>query len=196
MRSVPRVDLGRPATYEDLVDVPEHLVAEIVDGELWTSPRPAPRHAWAYASLAGLIGPPFSHGRGGPGGWRIIAEPELHLGPDVLVPDLAGWRRERMPHLPDTAFFPLAPDWICEIVSPSTVRLDRTKKLRVYAREAVRHAWIVDPLACTLEVLRLDEDRWIILTTHGGTDRVRAEPFGELDLELPLLWDAPLSTER
>lgn len=195
MPNVPRVNLGRRATYEDLVAVPDHLVAEIVDGELWTSPRPAPKHALAYSSLTGIIGPAYGHGRGGPGGWRIIAEPELHLGPDVLVPDIAGWRRERMPHLPEAAFFPSAPDWICEIVSPSTARLDRTKKLRVYAREGVRHAWILDPLACTLEVLRLDKDRWIILATHGGTDCVRVEPFGELDLELPLLWDEPLSTE-
>jgi Uma2 family endonuclease len=193
---MPRVELGRPATYEDLVNVPEHLVAEIVDGELWASPRPAPKHAWAYSSLAAIIVAPFSHGRDGPGGWRIVAEPELHLGHDVLVPDVAGWRRERMPRLPETAFFPLAPDWICEIVSPSTVRLDRTKKLRVYGREGVRHAWIVDPLACTLEVLRLENDRWVKLATHGGTDRLRAEPFGALDLELPLLWDEPLSAER
>ena len=156
MQSVPQVALGRPATYEDLVAVPENLVAEIVDGELWTSPRPAPRHALVYSALGSLLGPPFHHGRGGPGGWWIIDEPELHLGEDALVPDLAGWRRARMPRLPDTAYFGLAPDWVCEILSPSTAVLDRTRKLRVYAREGVRHAWLVDPATRTIEVLALE----------------------------------------
>ena len=190
------MELGRSATYEDLIKVPEHLVAEIVDGDLWTSPRPAPKHAWSYSVLAGVLGPAYSFGRGGPGGWWIVAEPELHLGPDVLVPDLAGWRRERMPPLPETAFFPVAADWICEIVAPSTARLDRTKKLRVYAREGIRHAWIVDPLAHTLEVLRLEADHWMILATYGGAERVHAEPFGEIELELPLLWAEPLNAEQ
>jgi Uma2 family endonuclease len=135
-----------------------------------------------------LLGPPFRRGRGGPGGWQILVEPELHLGRDVLVPDLAGWRLHRMPSVPATAFFPVPPDWICEVVSPSTASLDRVKKLAIYAREDVRHAWLVDPMARTLEVLRLDAGRWTILATHAGTEIVRAEPFEAVEFDMRLLW--------
>ena len=123
------------------------------------------------------------------GGWRILDEPELHLGADVLVPDLAGWRRERLPQLPEEAYFPIAPDWICEVVSPSTAAMDRVKKLRIYARERVRHAWLVDPIARTLEVLRLEDGRWTIVSTWAGLETLRAEPFEALDLDLSLLWE-------
>jgi Uma2 family endonuclease len=189
---MPRVaPLDRPATYDDLVQVPDVMIAEIVDGELHASPRPAPRHAVAGSAVGALIWGPYHHGRGGPGGWWILYEPELHLGDDVLVPDWAGWRRSRMPGVPDTAYFPLAPDWVCEILSPSTASLDRAKKLACYAREHVAHAWLIDPLARTLEVLRLDAGRWTILATHSGADVVRAEPFAEIDLELGALWADP-----
>jgi Uma2 family endonuclease len=189
MPSMPRVPpLDRPATYEDLEQVPDIMVAEIVDGELHASPRPAPRHAVAGAGLGALIGAPYNFGRGGPGGWWVLYEPELHFGRDVLVPDWAGWRKHRMPSMPKTAYFTVAPDWICEVLSPSTASLDRAKKLAIYAREQIAHAWLVDPLARTLEVLQLDDGRWTILATHAGTDVVRAEPFAEIDLELQLLW--------
>ena len=189
MRIVPRVPpFERPATYEDLVALPDNLVAEIVDGELHASPRPAPRHAVAYARATGLLGSAFDSGRGGPGGWWILAEPELHLGPDVLVPDLSGWRRARMPHVPETAYFPLAPDWICEILSPSTASLDRAKKLGIYAREGVGHAWLMDPIARTLEVLRLEGGRWSILVTHAGDATLRAEPFEAIEFSLGEFW--------
>jgi Uma2 family endonuclease len=189
MQPMPRVPpLDRPATYEDLVKVPDICVAEIVDGELHVSPRPAPRHAVAGSSLGVLVGGPYQHGRGGPGGWWILGEPELHLGRDALVPDLAGWRRARMPRMPSTAYFPLAPDWVCEILSPSTASLDRVKKLTIYAREQVAHAWLIDPVARTLEVLRLEAGRWTILATHTGSDVVRADPFAEIELELESLW--------
>lgn len=177
----------RPATYDDLVAVPEHLVAEIIDGELYTSPRPAPRHATAASCLLSLLHGPFDLARGGPGGWRILFEPELHLGGDVLVPDIAAWRRERLPRLPDEAYFSTVPDWICEVQSPSTAALDRGRKLGVYAREAVNHAWMLDPIAETLEVLRLEAGRWTILSTHVETEVVNAEPFQALGLELTLL---------
>jgi Uma2 family endonuclease len=180
---------GRPATYEDLRQVPDHLVAEILDGELHTTPRPAPRHASASSGIGGLLHGPFDRGRGGPGGWRILFEPELHLGADVLVPDLAGWRRDRLPDLPETAYIAVAPDWVCEVISPSTASIDRVKKLAIYAREGIRHVWIVDPLARTVEVLRLEAARWVILATAGGSAVVRAEPFESLELELPQLWD-------
>ena len=189
MPSMPRVPpFDRPATYEDLERLPDNLVAEIVGGELHASPRPAPPHARAGSIVGGRLTPAYDEGRGGPGGWHIIDEPELHLRGDVLVPDLAGWRRSRMPHLPTTAYFALAPDWVCEILSPSTSSLDRVQKLAIYAREKVAHAWLIDPLARTLEVLRLENGRWTMLSTHAGADVVRAEPFADIDLELSALW--------
>ena len=178
----------RRATYDDLRAVPAYNVAEIVDGELHASPRPASRHALATSRLGSDLGAPFDRGRGGPGGWWVLDEPELHFGEDVLVPDLAGWRRERMPEFPDTAAFTLAPDWVCEVVSPGTERLDRAKKMPVYAREGVSHLWIVNPLARTLEVYRLAESRWLLLGTYEGSVRVRAEPFDAVELELGPLW--------
>jgi Uma2 family endonuclease len=189
MQPMPRVPpFDRPATYEDLVRLPDNLVAEIVNGELHATPRPASPHSRASSSLGSLLMPPFDHGRGGPGGWWILDEPELHLGADVLVPDLAGWRRSRMPKYPDCAYFTLSPDWLCEVLSPSTSRLDRVQKLAVYARERLPHAWLIDPLARTLEVLGLDGARWTILATHAGTEVVRAEPFAEIKLDLSSLW--------
>jgi Uma2 family endonuclease len=192
MQPMPRVPpFDRPATYEDLVKLPDHLVAEIVDGELHATPRPAFAHVRAGSSLGVVIGGPYDHGHGGPGGWWILDELELHLGTDVLVPDLAGWRKTRMPHRPETAYVALAPDWVCEILSPSTAVVDRARKLAIYAREAVAYAWLIDPALQTLEVLRLEGGRWVILGTHAGNDVVRVEPFGEIDIELRLLWSEP-----
>ncbi|HEX8434390.1 Uma2 family endonuclease [Archangium sp.] len=179
----------KPATYADLEALPEHVVGEIVAGELHVSPRPAGPHTVAASVLAFELGGPFHRGRGGPGGWVLLIEPELHLGQDVLVPDLAGWRRERMPRVPRTPAFTLAPDWVCEVRSPSTARWDREAKLPVYAREGVRHVWFLDPEARTLEVFRLDGARYSPRATHTGTGRVRAEPFESLELELAALWD-------
>jgi Uma2 family endonuclease len=194
MQTMPRVPpFDRAATYDDLVALPDHVVAEIVDGELHASPRPSPPHAVAYARLAGMLEPPFDRGRGGPGGWWILCEPELHLGPipDVLVPDLAGWHRSRMPAMPATAHFAVAPDWVCEVLSPSTASLDRAKKLKVYANAGVPYAWLVDPIARTLEVLRVEGGRWTILATHAGDEVLRADPFADLEIDLRDLWVAP-----
>jgi len=135
-----------PAVYADLEAVPAHLVAEIINGELQTLPRPAPKHAKTASFLGGELHGPYHKGLGGPGGWIILDEPEIHLGPDVLVPDLAGWRVERMPELPDAAYFTLPPDWICEVLSPSTEAVDRADKMPIYAREGVRHAWLLDQI--------------------------------------------------
>lgn len=179
----------KKATYEDVLAAPPHKVAEVLAGELYLFPRPAAPHASASSVLVGELGPPFGRGRGGPGGWIVLAEPELHLGEDILVPDLAGWRRSRMPLIPnDTVYFTLAPDWICEVLSPSTHRVDRMRKLPIYARERVAHAWLVDPIARTLEVLRLENERWTILATHGDDEVVHAEPFDAIALELSVLW--------
>ena len=192
MQTVPRVPpFDRPATYDDLVKLPDNLVAEIVDGELHASPRPAPRHAVTGSVIGGHLVPPYHQGRGGPGGWWILDEPELHLGRDVIVPDLGGWRRIRMPAIPATAYFSLAPDWVCEVLSPSTASLDRARKLRVYAREQVAHAWLFDPIARTLEVMRLENGRWSLLATHAGDEVVRAEPFLEVQLDLQAFWTEP-----
>lgn len=181
--------LKKDATYDDLRDVPDNFVAEMFDGELYASPRPAFPHTHAASVLEIDIGGPFHRGRNGPGGWVIVHEPELHFDNDVLVPDLAGWRRERLPRLPVDPYLTLAPDWVCEVLSPSTEALDRGKKLRIYSRERVAYAWLVDPLRQTLEVLTLDEHReW---KSHGvleGRANVRAVPFDAIELELGALW--------
>ncbi|MFY9974234.1 MAG: Uma2 family endonuclease [Chromatiaceae bacterium] len=177
-----------PATYEDLCRVPEHLVAEILDGELHTHPRPAPRHAVAFSNLTESLVGPFGKGRGGPGGWWIIGEPEVHLGAQVLVPDLAGWRRERMPGLPETPWFDLAPDWVCEILSPSTARTDRVLKMRIYAEHGVAHLWLLDPDLRTLETYGLESERWVLLGSHDGEETVKAPPFDGVALGLSELW--------
>ena len=178
----------RPATYQDVLDAPAHRVAEIVDGTLYTQPRPAPPHAVASSRLGFNLGGPFDRGRGGPGGWWIIDEPELHLGEDILVPDLAGWRRERMAELPDTAHFGLAPDWVCEVLSASTRRLDLHGKRPVYAREGVAHLWLVDPADRTLEAFELREGQWVLVATAQDDDPVSIHPFDAVTFGLGDLW--------
>jgi len=178
----------KPATYEDLFDLPENIVGEIIAGRLITHPRPAPRHARAYSSLGGELGGPFDLGRNGPGGWWILDEPELHLDGDILVPDLAGWRRSRMPKLPETAWFELPPDWVCEILSPSTARVDRAGKLPIYARHGVVHAWLVDPDQRTLEVFENREGKWLLLTVLENDAGVSQPPFDAITFPLSSLW--------
>ena len=183
------VPAKRPATYEDLLQVPEHLVAEIIDGELVTSPRLAARHAAVSSALGVDLGGAFGrNNRGGPGGWVILDAPELHVVGQVLVPDLAGWRRERMPEVPDVAFFELAPDWVCEVLSPLTAARDRTRKTHHYAQARVSHLWFLDPALQTLEVLRLDGGGWRPAMTAAGDTTVGAEPFDALELDLRGLW--------
>ena len=134
------------------------------------------------------IGSAFQRGRGGPGGWWIVYEPELHLGGDIVVPDLAGWRRSRMPEAPTGAFTEVAPDWVCEALSPSTARRDRVLKVPLYAREHVPWVWLVDASARTLEVLKLQGEGFFLHATFGGSGRVRADPFEAIELELGALW--------
>ena len=179
----------QPATYQDILALPDYVNGEIVDGELFVSPRPGPKHTVASSTLGIDLGGPFQRGRGGPGGWWILDEPELHLGGDVLVPDLAGWRRERMPHTPASAWFDLAPDWVCEVLSPSTAILDRTRKLPVYARERVSWLWLIDPRNRTLEVLRLEGESWLVAGSYGGDQKAHLPPFDAIELELEALWD-------
>ena len=179
------------ATYEDVLNAPENKVAEILDGELFLSPRPALRHAGAQAAIHGKLWTRFDDGERGPGGWVVVTEPELHLGAAIVVPDVAGWRRERLPSLPDRPWLDLAPDWVCEVLSPSTERIDRGRKLRTYAAAGVAHAWLVNPLERTLEVLRLRDGAWTIVAVHCDSDTVRIEPFEAIELELGRLWAAP-----
>jgi Uma2 family endonuclease len=180
--------LKQDANYADLCAVPDNFVAEIIAGELYATPRPALLHAHAASVLGIELGGPFHRGRHGPGCWVLLDEPELHFGADVLVPDIAGWRRERLPAVPPAAFMTLAPDWLCEVLSPSTETLDRTRKLAIYAQEGVGHVWLLNPLLETLEVMRLEAQRWLLLAVHEGRDRVRAEPFDAVELELGALW--------
>jgi Uma2 family endonuclease len=174
------------ATYEDLLQVPDHLIAELIDGELFTSPRPRPRHAVAAGAVHDALRRQYGHG--GPTGWWILFEPDVHLGDDVVVPDLAAWRRERVPDLVELDTITVVPDWICEVTSPRTGRLDRIAKMPLYARHAVRFAWIVDPEQRFLEVFRLDAGRWVTIGTYSGEQRVHAEPFDEVELNLAELW--------
>ena len=182
--------LKKDATYADLCAVPENFVAEILGGDLYAFPRPASLHSFAASVLGAELMGPFHTGKNGPGGWWLLDEPELHFDADVLVPDIAGWRRERMPTFPDTAYITLAPDWVCEVLSPSTEKIDRGKKLAIYAREGVQHAWLLNPLLQTLEVWRLVSQRWSLVGAHAGGARVRAEPFDAIELPLDALWPA------
>lgn len=178
----------RRATYEDVLAAPDHLVAELIHGALITSPRPAMPHAHAASVLGMDLGSPFERGRGGPGGWWIIYEPELHLDPDILVPDLAGWRRERMATIPDVAYLELAPDWLCEVLSPATEARDRTDKLGIYHRAGVAWIWLVNPRLQTLEVLARGDSEWSLRATHRGGGEVRVPPFDAIALSLADLW--------
>jgi Uma2 family endonuclease len=184
----------RDELYDAYLEVPSHQRAEIVNGTLYVMSRPAPRHANAVTMLGGELSGPFQRGRGGPGGWWILFEPELQLMPkEPIAPALAGWRRERMPQLPETAWFTLPPDWVCEVLSPSTAKLDRDEKLPYYAEHGVPHVWSIDPIDQRLEVYTLDATakRWREVRIYEGDTTVRAEPFSALELELSALWPPP-----
>jgi Uma2 family endonuclease len=184
------------ATYADLEAVPAHKVAELIGGTLHVMPRPAPRHANASSGLGAKLHGPFQDGESGPGGWWILDEPELHF-PDpsapgeieALVPDIAGWRVERMPELPETAYFGIAPDWVCEVLSTSTEKIDREEKMPIYAREGVQHAWLLDPIKRRLEAYMLGpRRRWGEPLVHEGAARVRLPPFDAIEIPLGRLW--------
>ncbi len=166
-----------PATYADLEKVPPHLVAEIIDGVVETHPRPMNRHSASHYSLGLELGGPYSKGRGGPGGWVFYNEPQIHLGSNVLVPDIAGWRRERVADRRNDAYFDIVPDWACEILSPSTERLDRTRKRGIYARFGLPHLWFLDPEKRLIEAFELRGDVWSVVGTASGGDTVSLPPF-------------------
>jgi Uma2 family endonuclease len=183
----------RQALYEAYLAVPAHQRAEIIRGTLYVMPRPAPRHANASSVLGAKLNTAFQGGDGGPGGWWVLFEPELHLVPfEPMAPDLAAWRTERLPELPETAYFTLAPDWACEVPSRSTENVDRNEKLPIYLEAGVKHVWLVDPIEQTLEVYeRGDDARWREVRTYAGDARVRAAPLDAIELDLATLWSKP-----
>jgi Uma2 family endonuclease len=176
------------ATYADVLAAPEHMIAEIIDGVLHTQPRPASPHARAAGKLGATLDGPFDSGENGPGGWILLFEPELHLHGEILVPDFAGWRRERMPQMPDAPAFELAPDWVCEVLSPGTAATDRAQKMPIYARERVSFAWLVEPILRTLEAYRLEGARWVQVGVWRDDARARIEPFEAVEFDLAVLW--------
>ena len=176
------------ATYADIEALPANKVGEIIYGILHAQPRPAPRHALAANRLGHEVTGPFDLGRGGPGGWIFLVEPELHLGPHVVVPDIAGWRRERLTPFPETAFIATPPDWVGEILSPSTQALYRTDKLSVYAEFGAGHCWYVDPLAQTLEVFARAAGKWLLAAGYKNDDAGTAPPFEAHAFSLGVLW--------
>jgi Uma2 family endonuclease len=178
----------RPATYADLEALPADVVGQIAFGVLHAHPRPVPRHGHAAIELHVELGNPFRRGRDGPGGWVFLPEPELHLGEHIVVPDIAGWRSQRLPTLPTNVGIKTSPDWICEVLSPSTQRFDRTDKLAIYAAFHVEHCWYVDPAARTLEVLTRQGDKWLISDTFKNEDAVTAPPFAAHTFSLGVLW--------
>jgi len=193
-------DKKKRATYQDVLDAPEYRVAEIINGELRLTPRPAGPHTRVASKLGGLLDTRFDEGDGGPGGWVILHEPELHLldaaDPEIVVPDLAGWRRERF----DTAwiggsYFTAPPDWVCEVLSPRLEKKDRIEKMPIYAAAGVKYAWLIYPRYRSLEVFRLHDGKWLSLAGHVGNVTVRAEPFDAVELDLSRLWrDLPPPT--
>jgi Uma2 family endonuclease len=180
------------ATYEQVLRLPENMVGEIVDGELYAWPRPRARHGHSALRIGGRLEAAFDSGEGGPGGWVILPEPELHLGGDVLVPDIGGWRLGRWTLDPDVARITVAPDWICEVMSPATASHDRRVKMPAYATHAVSHAWIVEPVLKTIEVYRLENARWSLLATYGEGDKMRGEPFEAIEIDLARIFASPL----
>lgn len=176
------------ATYDDLYNIPENMTGEIIGGDLYATPRPSRHHSITTSNLGGVLVPPYKFGQGGPGGWIILDEPEISFGEDIFVPDLAGWKKERFPTEEAHNWISTAPDWVCEVLSPSTFRKDKIEKMPIYAHSGVSHLWLVDPLAETLDVLRLESGKWMFAGVYAGNDKVRAEPFQDVEIDLSALW--------
>ena len=179
---------SRPATYQDVLDAPPHLIAEVIDGVLYTHSRPLLSYAQVGSEIGMTIGPPFHRGIGGPGGWLILKKPELHLCENIVVPDLTGWRRDRMPETPLAAFSFVVPDWVCEVLSPSTRSFDIGIKQKVYARVGVGHMWLVDPDACSLEAFKLTGADWELIDSLSGDVPVSLPPFEAISFDLGDFW--------
>ena len=179
----------RKAVYDDLCNLPQNVTGEIIKGELYTSPWPHPRHSNVVSAVGSELKPPYQFKKGGgPGGWIILIEPEVMLGEDLLVPDLAGWKKERLPKLPKENWISVVPDWVCEILSPSTVRIDRVRKMPIYAEYKVSYFWLIDPIVNTLETFQLKDGVWMVVGNYADTEKVWAAPFSEVEIDLANLW--------
>jgi Uma2 family endonuclease len=178
-----------PATYADLMALPDDVRAEILDGEISVLPAPRPRHSKPQGALRRFIGGPFDDddGFGGPGGWWIFVEVDIQLGTDVYRPDLSGWRRSRLPE-PDVRPITTVPDWVCEIVSERYEARDRVKKKRLYAQHGVPHYWVVDPQARTLEAFALVDGRWVDAGAFDESAVARIPPFEAVELPVGRLF--------
>jgi len=176
------------ATYDDLHNLADNMIGEIVNGSLYATPRPSPRHAKITSELGAEIIYPYRFGRGGPGGWIILDEPEIQLSSHTLVPDIAGWKQDNFPSLLKTNWIDVAPDWICEVLSPGTLRLDKTQKMPIYAEHHVQHLWLINPIDKTLDVFKWSSQGWLLLHAYVENDMVRADPFQEIEIDLAELW--------
>ena len=182
---------ARPgATFADLEALPEGTKAHLVNGALVVPPRPSMSHQEVESALGEELRPPFHRGRGGPGGWLILVEPEVRIGGNALAPDLGGWRRERLAAVPAQAHATIAPDWVCEVLSRSTAAFDGGEKLDTYATWNVRLAWLVDPMTRTLEAYRLEGGRWVRIGGWSADAKIRVEPFEAFELDLGTIWSA------
>jgi Uma2 family endonuclease len=180
---------NKRATYEDLFSIPENMTGEIIDGELFVHPRPSRKHISTVSSLGYAIGPAYQFGKeDGPGGWIILIEPEIQLGEHTMVPDLAGWKQERFPEEEPCNSITVAPDWVCEVLSPKTAGHDRVKKMSKYAGFSIGYAWLLDPVITTLEAYKLESGLWLLLAAYEGAETVRVEPFQEVEIDLGVLW--------
>jgi len=177
------------ATYDDLYNIPANMTGEIIDGELFVSPRPSVEHTRVASTLGYAIGPSYDFGEGGgPGGWIILDETEIKLEEDTFVPDIAGWKKERFFNPEGQNWVSVTPDWVCEILSPSSVRHDRIIKARTYAKHRIPYFWLIDPRDRLLQVFKLESGRWVTLEDYAEDDKVRAEPFQEIEIDLAKLW--------
>lgn len=182
---------AKPATYDDLLALPEDVRAEVVDGQIVTAPSPLPEHSRAAGGLVRRIGGPFDedHGRGGPGGWWILSEVDVQLGVhDIVRPDVVGWRRERLAEPWGVRPITVAPDWVCEILSPSNEAHERVTKAALYQRSGVPFYWLLNPLVRTLEAFKLVDEQWVRFGAYDDSDRARIAPFEEVELEVGVLF--------
>jgi Uma2 family endonuclease len=179
----------KKAVYEDLHAIPENATGEIIDGELIVTPKPSRKHVYTATALGAELTPPYQFARGGgPGGWIILIEPEIKLGDDILVPDLAAWKKQRFPLHEEPKWISVVPDWVCEILSPNSLRTDKIKKMPLYARCGVPFLWLIDPTAKTLDIFRAESGNWLVAGTYAEDDTIRAEPFQEIEIALTDLW--------
>ncbi len=176
-------------TYEDLHAIPENMLGEIINGKLVVTPRPGRKHGYVATTLIEQVGPAYHGGRGGPGGWIFIVEPEIILGKHIMVPDVAGWKSGRFPREEETNPISAVPDWVCEILSsPKGELCDRSEKMPIYARYGIPHAWLINPTIQSLEAYRLEHGRWSTLGVFGERQRAPIEPFAEIELDLGEFW--------